>query len=438
MHLAQHHFQHQGRWVQDSTAFAVAALTSEPWGLVSCELDSEALLNGTVDLLHARGVFPDGLPFHVPEDPAPAPLEIRERFSPTQEAHVVHLVIPAFRPEGPNCALDGGDPAGRRFRATPVAVADETTGEGEVEVEVAGKNLHLALDVEVGDDEVSLPLARVRRDGAGNFVYDDDYVPPAIQVRASSGLLRRLHRLVEILDGKAQALSRDRTPDGGMRSEYAAREISGFWLAHAVHAALPGLRHTLRTRSAHPEHLFRQMSRLAGALCTFTEGAHPRDLPAYDHRDLESTFSRLDRHIRDNLEIVLPGGGVPIPLEPMEPNFVGGEVRDRRCLRPDAEWFLAVRPRGHDPDLETKVPRLVKVCSRKHIVRLVREAYPGLEVEAVGSPPSALAPRVGTRYFRLAHTDPCWTTIVDSGTVGVYVPGALDEASVEIVVLTPE
>src|SRR5829696_6840949 len=90
MHLAQHHFQAQSRYVEDSIHFALSQLFYMAYGLAGAELDAEALRNGTVALVHARGVMPDGLAFNIPQsDPPPAPLEIRELFSPTQDSHLV-------------------------------------------------------------------------------------------------------------------------------------------------------------------------------------------------------------------------------------------------------------------------------------------------------------------------------------------------------------
>ena len=435
MHLAQHHFQHQNRYFEDSTSFALDALFLEPWGLVACVLDEEALLNGTVALSHARGVMPDGLPFHFPEDDLPEPIEIRDRFSPTQDAHLVLLGIPGYRSEAANGPVDGAGGNGVRYRGASRQVTDDTTGHDERQVVVAGKNFQLLLDVEVTEGLVALPLARVRRDGAGHFVYDPGYIPPSVQIRASAGLVDLLGRLVEILDAKAQALAAERVGGGGAAADYSSREVFGFWLSHAVHSALPGLRHHHETRTAHPEVLYREMARLAGALCTFTSGSHPRDLPLYDHRDLEATFGGLDRHIRRNLEVILPSGAARIALSPMEPYFHSGTIHDRRCLAPGAEWYLAVRPEGADHELTARVPKVVKICSAKHVVRLVREAYPGLGLTPVSSPPSGLSPRVGTRYFRIEATEPCWTSISESAEIGVYVPAAVEAAEFEIVVL---
>ena len=70
MYLGPHHFQAQSRYFEDSIQFATSSLWFASFGLVGVELDADALHNGTVSLVHARGIFPDGLPFNMPESDA--------------------------------------------------------------------------------------------------------------------------------------------------------------------------------------------------------------------------------------------------------------------------------------------------------------------------------------------------------------------------------
>jgi len=72
MHLAQHHFQTQSRYFEDSVRFALAQLYYKPYGVTAFELDAHAIANGVVSLVHAQGVMPDGLAFYMPDaDPIP-------------------------------------------------------------------------------------------------------------------------------------------------------------------------------------------------------------------------------------------------------------------------------------------------------------------------------------------------------------------------------
>ena len=101
MYLGPHQFQVQGRYFEDSIDFATSSLFFAGFGFTGCALDVEALANGTVSVLHARGVFPDGMPFHMAEcDALPPPRPIGELFPPTNDSLTVFLGIPQRLPQG--------------------------------------------------------------------------------------------------------------------------------------------------------------------------------------------------------------------------------------------------------------------------------------------------------------------------------------------------
>lgn len=433
MHLAQHHFQAQSRYFEDAIHFAVSSLFFAPYGLLGCELDVEALRNDTVSLVHARGVFPDGLPFDIPSsDAAPPSLQVRELFSPTQESHLVFLTIPVYRPDRPNFVLNGEATSdGPRYRAESTAMLDDTTGRDERPVSVGRKNVRLALDVEPLGDVVSLPIARVRRDGAGHFTYDPEHVPPCLHVGASARLLQQLRRLVEILDAKSDSMARGRR---GNAEEFARQEVASFWLLHAIDASLPPLRHILDAKRVHPERLYAELSRLAGALCTFALDAHPRTLPLYDHDRLEDCFGALDLHIRTHLEVVAPTQRAVLPLRATAPYLHTGTITDERSFG-RARWVLGVRSSLAGIDLAARVPQLAKVCSARFTLELVRRAYPGMRLDHIPFPPASIAPRSDTQYFSVDRAGPCWDTLTSTREIGVYLPDAIPDADVELIVV---
>lgn len=433
MHLAQHHFQAQNRYFEDAIQFAVSTLFFAPYGFAGLELDIEGLRNDTVSLVHGRGVFPDGLPFDIPaSDAPPASLRLREIFSPTQESHLVLLSIPAYRPDRANFAMNGeSEDSAPRYRAEAAPMLDANTGRDEKPVSVGRKNVRLALDIEPLEDSVSLPVARVRRDGAGHFMYDPEYVPPCLHVAASPRLMQLLRRLVEILDAKSDSMMRGRR---GTAEEFARQEVASFWLLHAIHSSLPALRHILDAKRVHPEELYTELARFAGALCTFTLDAHPRTLPLYDHDRLEDCFGALDRHIRASLEVVAPAARTVVPLRATAPFLYTGAVADDRAFG-RARWMLGVRSALSGVDLAARMPQLAKVCSAKFTLELVRRAYPGLRIDHLPFPPAAVAPRADTQYFSVDRTGPCWETLTSTREIGVYIPDAIPQAEVELIVV---
>src|SRR5580700_12300883 len=106
MYLGPQHFQAQNRYFEDSVHSSTSSLWFQPYGLSGYELDAEALRNGTVSLVHARGMFADGLNFHMPEfDELPQPRQIADLFPPMQESVELLLAIAEHRTDGFNCAL---------------------------------------------------------------------------------------------------------------------------------------------------------------------------------------------------------------------------------------------------------------------------------------------------------------------------------------------
>lgn len=436
MYLAPHHFQAQNRYFEDSVQFALTSLWRDAYGLISCEFNQDAIRNGTVALVHAVGVFPDGLPFDMPEcDPLPVPRNIRDSFSPVAEELTICLAIPRQVAGGPNCTLAPNGRVSTRYSGSSTTLADDNSGQDEKPITLGRKNIALVLASEQRDDLLMLPIARVLRDGAGHFVYDTNFVPPCLKLSASPTLLRLAQRLVEILEDKSAAVlgSKDRNR-GQFQAGISSGQVAQFWFLHTLHSHLAPLRHLLLTKHAHPEELYREMLRLGGALCTFGLDSHPRTLPVYDHEHAESCFSAVDDHIRRHLEIVLPSKALTIPLSSTQRYFYEGDIKDPRCLGP-SRWILGVQAKMGEADLIAKVPQLVKLCSSRFVPELVKRAVPGLPLTHIPVPPSAMAARVESQYFAVSKTGPCWEHILQTKRVGVYVPGDLPKAELELTVI---
>jgi type VI secretion system protein ImpJ len=435
MHLAPQHFQLQSRYFEDSIHFAVSALCYKPYGLVGCGLDAEALRNGTLSLLHARGILPDGTPFQMPDsDPLPSVRNIADLFPPTRDKVAVLLALPERKPGGANCAQFPDESASVRFRAEPQDVWDETTGRDEKRVQVGRKNFTLLLDAEAREGVLGMPVARIMRDGSGHFVFDPEFIPPCVTIAASDRLMHVLKRLVEILDEKSSSLSSGGAANARSWAEYSTRDVAQFWLLHTVNSGLAPLREMYAGRHAHPEQLFVQMLRLAGALCTFAIESHPRELPAYDHLNLTDCYEALDRHIRRHLETVVPTNVISIPLHETANYLYEGEIADQRCLD-RARWVLSMRSATGEVEVISKTPQLVKICSRSFVAKLVERALPGMTLIHLPIPPSAIAVQADAHYFSISRSGPCWEHIVQTRQVGVYVPGELPDPELQLLVI---
>ena len=438
MYLGPHHFQAQNRYFEDALNFVTSSLWRDACGFAGLQFDSDALRNGTLALTHARGLFADGLAFDLPgSDPAPPPRQFTSLFSPVADHLTMHLAVPVVVSDGQNTSMNGSANA-TRYIAFEQKMPDQNTGLDEKPIQVGRKNLQLLAEAELSDRYVHLPVVRLLRDGMGRFEADPTFIPPCLTISASLALTSMLRRLLDILDEKSTVHSQEQQQGNSVyQAGMSARDVSQYWVLHALNSNLPVLRHFLLCQHAHPQDLFREMSRLGGALCTFGLEVHPRSLPAYDHWNLDTCFAALDEHIRRLLEIMLPSKAIRIPLQAVESFLYNGEVKNERCLGP-ARWIFEIRSPIGDADLIRNVPKLTKVCSARFVVELIKRALPGLVLNHLSVAPVQIQTSVESQYFSVQRSGPCWEHIVQTRQVGVYVPAEIPAPQLSLIVLLDE
>jgi type VI secretion system protein ImpJ len=434
--LSPQHLQTQDRFLEDLLAFQLSTLTFCPHGFSRLHLDREALAAGSLGVTSAAGIFPDGLAFELPDaDPPPAPKPLEEHFEPETESVLVHLAIPEHRAGAHNVSA-AQSRRDSRYTAEVVLRRDENTGLAEKPIQLARKNLRLLVEGENMEGHATLPLARVRRSTAGGFELDSRFVPPLLDITASEYLLAVSRRLVEVLVAKSSTLSGMRRHRNQSLADFGIGDVANFWLLYTVNSHLPRFRHLYETRRGHPAELYAAMSALAGALTTFSTQIHPRTLPAYDHRDLGGCFTMLDELLRTLLETVVPATHVALPLKLAQPSIHATALeQDRYFMAPQV--YLAIAATAPQEELLRKAPQLIKISSADQIERLVRQALPGVTMQHVPNPPSAVPIKLNYHYFLLDRSGPEWQAIQSGRNLAAYVPSDFAEPALELILVLP-
>jgi type VI secretion system protein ImpJ len=433
MHLGPHHFQTQSRYFEDTLWFLSSNLRRDPWGFLHFSLDTEALRNGLAILSFASGILPDGLIFDLPDcDSVPEPAQLSDLFASTDSEIILHLAIPPRLDQGLDCDLGGG--ASARYGAVQRTLRDDSVGQGENSVSFARKNLVLLSQAQLSSDTVSFPIARIFRDGKGGFASDPDFIPPCLRISACEGLVLLLHRLAQAIDEKITSTRSMRLSTDRFELGTSALDVANYWFLHALCSTLPALHYHLQDRRSHPEEVYRDIARLAGALGTFSLEATRDEIPPYRHLDLTSTFRELDALIRRYLEIVAPSNTVTLQFRKADSYIYAAEVKDERCLR-RSRWILGIRSSITDSLLLRQTPVLVKVCSAEGVAKLVQRALPGLELMHLPVPPAALHAQADMHYFSISLSGACWQHILQTKQVGVYMPGDLGDATFDLTII---
>jgi type VI secretion system protein ImpJ len=431
MYLAPHHFQAQSRFFEDSVRFITDCFSEYHYGFLRLEIDEEGLRRGTFQLGDVDGVMPDGLVFQSTHRKEIAPRAIAESYPSTGIPLMLYLAVPAYREGRQNVAAgDRAENGSFRYHKYSVERPDFNTGEDARKIDLLEPNLRIALEKELREEDVALPLARVFQDGKGQFVLDPAYVPPCLQVSASSRLENRLARLLEILHEKSRNLAARRTA-GLTEVRGDPRELAEFWMLHSINSAIPVLRLRKEGKSPHPAEMYRTLSQLAGALCTFAPNSEPVSLPEYNHDALGDCFAALDDHIQRHLELALPTNCIEIPLQRFQTLFYGGSISDPRCFG-TSRWVLGLRSNLPETMLIANVPAMVKVSARDWIERVVRQAVPGVPLTYLPSPPAAIRPQLETVYFSLDQNHRLFEPIRNNRNVGIYVPRDLADPELDL------
>lgn len=433
--LSPQHLQLQDRFLQDLLGFRLTAVAPWRWGFARLQLDLEALEDGLVALEDARGIFPDGLAFEIPEsDAAPPARPVDDVLEPDAEAGVVYLSIPEWKAGGTNVGMRPG--TGARLDAEMVHRRDDTTGDGEKPVLVGRKNLRLVGEEEQTEGLMTLPVAKLRRNEAGDIAVDDDFVPPLVNHAASPHLVSLNRRLVEIMTARSTTLAGTRRQRSEWMAEFTQHDVGSFWLLYTVNSFLPELRHHLEAERGHPLQLFRSWTALAGSLTTFSRDLTPADLPSYDHRDLQGCFEALDGMIRDLLATVVPSTHVSLPLRGTDPHVYAAALDDEEYFSA-TEMYLALKSQMGGDEMARQVPGLAKASSGDRVDLLVRKARSGVTLRHVTNPPGSLPLKLDYQYFRIDRSGPEWDAVRRSRNIAVYLPSKFADVEGEVILLLP-
>lgn len=432
--LNPQHLQTQDRYLETLLAFRLSALTAYPWGFSRLEFDREALAGGVLNLVRATGLMPDGLVFDLGDaDPAPSPLPIAEHWLPDQTSMMVHLAIPEQTTGRMTVAPRAGE-RDTRYVAEIVLQRDENTGLAEKPIQIARKNLRLISERESLEGTVSLPVARIRRSQAGATELDPTFIPPLINIAASTHLVSVLRSLVELMAAKSAALSGMRRQRNLSLADFGVSDVANFWLLYTVNSHLPRFQHLYTGKTAHPATAYSAMIDLAGALMTFATFAQSSDIPEYQHANPSECFGQLSTLLRRLLESAVPTNYVSLPLRQTEASLYATALDEDRYLTAP-HVYLAISAGAKPDELIRRVPQLLKVSSADRIESLIRRALPGVQLRYTPDPPSAIPLKLNYRYFALERSGEDWDAIRLSRHLAVYVPAELPDPEMELVLL---
>ena len=413
--LCPQHMQQQDRYHEQQLAARLAVVAAHAWGILAVRFDLAALQSGQLALTHLRAVLPDGAAIDIddaaPQRPATRP--IAPHFPASLARVGVHLTAAVLRPGVSNSAREPG--AQHRYRTVTRAIFDLTLARSARDIELDELHLALKLGDEPRDDQVSLPLAELVRDGSGGFALDDSYIPPIAVLAAAPALRAELQALCALVATRRRALADDR------RRQH---ELPRALFFHSLSGALPLLHHLADAPECPPHALYRDLLRLLGELRSFTV-ADLAEPPPYEYTDLRASLAPLLGELRRHVLDILPDRCLRIPLEPRPDGLWVGELRDERLQRCTA-FVLAVETDADPRVLASELPALTRIAAWRRINIIVRQNILGAPIRHTPHPPAELPVLPHHSYFTVAADDPSWLEVLRERNVAVHLPRPYD------------
>ncbi len=425
--LRPQHFQQQERYLESWIEGRTAPLRPHAWGFTELEIERDLLAIGKLGLRRARGVFPDGTPFAMPEnEPLPAPMDIGTQL----RDQVIHLAVPLRKSGALQSTRIGNGAELTRYRTRDQDARDVTTESAvATELEVAALNTRLMAQSEPADDFACIPVAHIVECRADRqVVLDERFIPTVLRSGAAGRLATFLLELQGLLHQRAEALAARAVASG----RGGAAEIADFLMLQIVNRYEPVVAHLAAGPALHPEDLYRLTLEITGELSTLTAASRrPPQFPAYRHDALRASFEPVINSLRGCLSVVMEQNAISIPLAHKKFGISVASVADQ-SLFDSAAFVLAARADVPSEDLRRRFPMQLKIGSVEKIRDLVNLQLPGIGLQAMAVAPRQIPYHAGFAYFELDRSSELWRTLKGSGGIAIHQSGDFPNLAMEL------
>ncbi len=429
--LGQQHLQAWDLQLEKTLTIRQSITSPYSWGIVSLSVDHESLAYGRFQISQTSLIFQDGryLSYRsADEEQLSCDLN-----SSGGAVLPVYLAVPANNHvSGISGYQQRGQLSG--WIADYREIEDLYDSKRKTEVLQAKPNLLLVTDKEALTSFCYLKIAEVVNTGDKHYQLVPHYIPPVCRLAASAILLRQLDRVIETLNIKRIQIESARSDCDGGVSEFAKQDPGHHALLRNLNTIIPQLRHLRHCTDLHPEQLYRELCQVAGAFCTFQDKATIDDIPDYNHEELTSVFSQLEKMLALLLELKTAVKTPTIELQIDSSNILFCKELVPERLRKDT-FFLEVLHESDSPDWITDLARQTKVTAYSKIELVIASALPGVRLIHTQRPPAKLSTRSGCEYFRLEPRGDFWNGIVDESSIAIYRPSAFNEAEIKLVTI---
>lgn len=416
------------------------------YGVIQCELDTEALQNLTVKFDQLRLVLPSGCYLEYPGNCQIAPRSIRAVWGQRDKPLTLWLALRRFDPRMIN--VTGGSSESTTYRWVNLdeerPMKDVYHEGSETVVQRIAYNAFLISEEEkeAAVDCEFIPI--VQLDCAQEFVrLAQNFIPPAVTLDGAPILKKILEGLFTELGYRAHQLGT--VKPSGTRATWNPHpeHLIQFLAMCSLNRALPLLNHYCSTPTLHPWHIYGLLAQLVGELASLTEEnsiaekyqVDRQTVESYDHCRLYDCFSQLKNTLITLLNTLVQDNLLCLTLEPDAERIYRIDLASVQSHLSSPALLILSSEKLANQGIGTLGMDGLKIGSQQAIQALIAYSLPGVTVNLQMPPPRQLPLPRNAFCFLINQNGDLWNDIVQQLELAFYWAGAPDDLKVQLTLM---
>lgn len=417
--LRPQHFQQQERFLLNWVEDRCKAVRPYNWGFTELTIDTESLSLGKLIIQSCKGVFPDGTPFDVPGKTfAPEAFSAPDGMIDCR----LYLGVPSYRPGDKDISFDPGANAFARYQVNDTSIRDVYTQgmDDPVELQTGGLQLSILSEHDNVQSYQTIPLAHIQDKGSNQRIrLVSSFIPTMMHSGSNKNLSGFIREVRGLLKSRGDQLASMMVAPGAG----GVAEVANFLQLQLMNHHEPLFEHLDHVFELHPEDLYRLALVLVGEMSTFSKTERrPSEIAAYQHDDLEKSFTPLINEIRTLFEAPPLERAISLEINEFSNNYWAAVIPDRTLLD-NARFVLAAKAELPLERLEQDFPRMATISTIDKVPSLVRAQSKGILIKPMRFNPQQIPIHAGFCYFEFDKTHAHWGQLAESAGLGFHFAG---------------
>lgn len=422
MMIEPQHFQEQERYFENLINKRSNVFGAYNWGFLELEIDVSLLEQDKLALKKAKGIFPDGTPFDMPDnDPLPEPINLKRE----QQGEIICLALSLDILGNPFIDFKK-QKINSRYRVLESEIPDRTqtssqeTNSQSTYIQMASLNTRLMIKGNVSGAETALAICRLKEfsEDGRNIFLDENFLPPMLDFRATGWIKSSVEEIVGIISSRLSYIQEDYFD----QSIGTLSELLELLLLQIFNEYKFKLSHLLTLPQVHPERMFYSLLEMLGKIC-FIPGAEKfRAIQyiKYEHDSLHGSFFNLLGSLRGALSLIIESPSVALQFVDVGDGIY--VYQNDAQLRIEKIVF-AVSANMPSDKLRVSFPAQTKIGPVDLISSLIELQLPGVRMLPLATPPRYVPYYPSSIYFELDSQDEMYKKSLSAVSIALSIVG---------------